>query len=312
MPLIVTITLPLFVLILAGYLSARRGLIDKAGIRGLTGFVFYFALPLTLFHSLANAPVAEAFDGRFVLVYAAAGLAVHLSGLFTARWLFKCTLSEQSIQGIAVSFGNTVFIALPITTGLFGEAANLPMAIAITVENAVLMPLTIALLEIDRAGRGAVLQASLAALKAVLRNPVVMSVLLGAATALLGIKLPAILDGIVVLVRGANVPCALFAMGATLAGLPMSERKRETSFMVVMKLFAYPALVYLFMSLVLPDLDPVWRAVAVIAAAVPMGASVYLVAAQYEAYVHRASTAVLASTVLSVITVSALVVALGQ
>lgn len=57
MPLILTITLPIFVLIFAGYVSARRGLIDQGGIRGLTGFVFYFALPLMLFHNLATAPV---------------------------------------------------------------------------------------------------------------------------------------------------------------------------------------------------------------------------------------------------------------
>lgn len=197
MLLILTITLPIFVLILAGYLSAWRGLIDQAGIRGLTNFVFYFALPLMLFHNLANAPVAERFDGAYVLAYFAVGLAVHLTGLFMARWVFKCTWSEQAIQGIAVSFGNTVFIALPITTGLFGDAANLPLAMAITVESGILMPFTIALLEIERAGRGAVFQASVAALKAILRNPIVMSVLLGAGIALLGVELPAILDGIV-------------------------------------------------------------------------------------------------------------------
>lgn len=107
------------------------------------------------------------------------------------------------------------------------------------------------------------------------------------------------------------MPCALFALGATLAGLPLAERLRETSFMVMMKLIVYPALIYLVMLVFLPELDPVWRAVAVISAAVPMGANVYLVAVRYEAYVERGSTAVLASTVLSVITVSALVVAFG-
>lgn len=64
-------------------------------------------------------------------------------------------------------------------------------------------------------------------------------------------------------------------------------------------------------SLALPELDPVWRSVAVIAAAAPMGANVYLVAQRYETYLERSSTAVLLSTVLSVVTISALVVALG-
>jgi len=311
MLLLLTITLPIFAVILSGYLTAWRGLIDAAGIKGLTGFVYYFALPLMLFHLFANAPVAERFDGGFVLVYFAVGLCVHLTGLFTARWLFDCRWSEQAIHGLAVTFGNVVFIGLPVATGLFGEAANLPVLLAITIENGVLMPLTVALLEIDRAGSGAIARAAFVALKGILRNPVIMPVLLGAAVALLGFKIPAALDELIKLVRGATVPCALFALGATLAGLPLTERFRETGFMVVMKLFVYPALIFVAMRVLLPDLDPVWRAVAVIAAAMPIGANVYLISARYEAYVQRASTAVFASTLVSVVTVSALVVFFG-
>lgn len=311
MLLILTTTLPLFVLILAGYVSAWRGLIDRAGIKGLTGFVFYFALPLMLFYNMANAPVADQFDGGYVATYFGVGLFVNLTGLCVARWIFKCDFSEQAIQGIAVSFGNTVFIALPVTSALFGKAADLPMAMAITVENGFLMPFTIALLEMGGSGRSAFGQATKAALKAVAFNPIVTSVLAGTGVALLGIELPAILDGIVKLVRGANIPCALFALGATLFGLPYAERIRETTFMVVLKIIGYPALIYLAMYALLPDLDPIWRAVAVIAAAAPMGANVYLIAVRYDSYVQRASTAVLVSTILSVITVSGLAVALG-
>jgi malonate transporter len=145
---------------------------------------------------------------------------------------------------------------------------------------------------------------------AILRNPVVMSVLAGAATALLGVTLPALLDGLVLLVRGANVPCALFALGATLAGLPLAERLRETGFMVALKLLVYPALVFGVMTL-LPDIDPAWRAIAVLSAAMPMGANVYLVAARYDVYVARASKAVLLSTIVAVVTVSILAVLLA-
>ena len=67
------------------------------------------------------------------------------------------------------------------------------------------------------------------------------------------------------------MPCALFAMGATLAGLPLSERVSETAVSVGLKLFAYPLFMYAAMAL-LPDVDPVWRTVAVLSAAMPMGA----------------------------------------
>ncbi len=137
-----------------------------------------------------------------------------------------------------------------------------------------------------------------------------MSVLLGGVAALLEVRLPALAESVIVLVRGATVPCALFALGATLAGLPITERLGQTAVMIAIKLFAFPAAVFAAMAL-LPDLDPAWRAIAVLTAAMPMGANVYLIAARYETHVDRASTAVMLSTVASVVTVSVLAVALA-
>ena len=177
MLLILTTTLPLFILILAGFLSARRGLMQKPGIKGLNDFVFYFSLPLMLFHGMATAPLARAFDVRFVLLYLACAVTVHLSGMAIARWGFRRSIGEQGIQGIAASFGNLMFIAMPIAISLFGPAAALPVALLVTIENGVIMPFTVSLLEIDRGAKGNLRQAVLAAVQAILRNPVVMSVL---------------------------------------------------------------------------------------------------------------------------------------
>jgi predicted permease len=310
MLLILSTTLPLFILILAGYLSAWRKLIARPGIKGLNDFVFYFALPLMLFHNMATAPVQQEFDGRFVLAYSAVAVGLHLTGMAVARWVFSCRLGEQAVLGMGTSFGNTVFIAMPISIEMFGTEAVLPISLLVAIENGILMPFTVALLEISGSRSDDLWRVPVSALNAILRNPIVMAVLLGGAAALLGIRLPALLEGLVLLVRGATVPCALFALGATLAGLPIAERLRETSLMVLIKLFAYPAVVFGAMAL-LPGLNPAWRAIAVITAAMPMGANVYLVAARYDTYVARASTGVMLSTLISVVTVSLLVVVLA-
>lgn len=311
MLLVFTTTLPLFVLILAGYVSARRGLIDQGGIRGLTGFVFYFTLPLTLFHMMATAPVAERFDSAFVGAYLFAALALQAAGIAIARWGFGHRLDEQAVQGMAASFGNLVFIALPIALELFGEAAALPILLLLLVENGVILPLTIALIELARSERGPAWRAPGVAGLAIVRNPVIMSVLAGAAVALAGLSLPDLLDGVVKFVKGANVPCALFALGATLATMPRGERLREAGALVVLKLAAYPAMVYALLTYVV-TVDPTWRAIAVLCAAMPMGANVYLIAARYDVYVVRASAGVLLSTLISVLTVSALAVLLAR
>lgn len=303
--LVLTVTLPLFFVILAGYLTARRGLIDAAGIKGITGFVFYFALPLMLFYLMATSPLAERFDARFFLAYLGLALGFHGLGMALTRWGFGCRLNEQAIGGFSCCFGNNVFIGLPIALSIFGSEAALPMTLLIVIEGGLIMPFTVALLEVARAPSGRQWRAILPAGAAVLRNPIVMAALLGAGTALVRLPLPELFVGLVELVRGAAVPCALFALGASLASFPLSEKVAETAALVAAKLLAFPVVVFLVMGLI-PGLDPDWRKMAVLAAAMPIGANVYLLASRYESYVARASTATLASTAVSVVTVTLL------
>jgi predicted permease len=58
------------------------------------------------------------------------------------------------------------------------------------------------------------------------------------------------------------------------------------------------------------DVDPLWATVAVLGASLPIAANVFIIAKQYDTYVERVSSAVLVSTVISVITVSALLTTL--
>jgi malonate transporter len=179
MTVIVTVLLPLFCLMLAGWFAARRQLVDRGGIAGLNGFVFYFALPLMLFHNVAQAPLGEHVDGAYMVAYLLPGLTINLVAVAIARWFWGRGLGGQAVHGIAATFGNSVFIALPLSLELFGPRAALPMTSLIAVENGLLLPLAVAMLELDRPVPGMRRQALRAALLAILRNPVVMSVLAG-------------------------------------------------------------------------------------------------------------------------------------
>ena len=56
----------------------------------------------------------------------------------------------------------------------------------------------------------------------------------------------------------------------------------------------------------MPDLDPIWWATGILAASMPMGANLYLIAEAYGCHVGRASIAVLVSTAFSLISVTLL------
>ena len=75
--------------------------------------------------------------------------------------------------------------------------------------------------------------------------------------------------------------------------------------MVLIKLVVHP-LFTAWLALAVFDVDPRWATVAILMAALPTGANVFVVAQRYDVYVERISAATLISTVLAVLTLSLL------
>lgn len=79
--------------------------------------------------------------------------------------------------------------------------------------------------------------------------------------------------------------------------------------MSALKLLVHPAAMWLATTRLF-DVDPLWATVAILGASLPVAANVFIIARQYDVYVERASSAILVSTIISVITVSALLATL--
>ena len=118
----------------------------------------------------------------------------------------------------------------------------------------------------------------------------------------LPLPIPAPLDRTAELVGRSAVPCALFAMGASLAAHRLRGSFRDALLATALKLVAHPALVWSCATLL--GLEPLWTKVAVLLAAMPTGINVYLFADRYRAGVNTASSAVVLSTGLSIFTIS--------
>lgn len=302
---IVTITLPFFALIGCGYLAGRKGLLGEEGIGGLNAFVFYFALPCLIFGSLASKPLADIVNPGFMGAYLAASISVFAAASFLGRLLFRGSLGENALQGQAASVGNVGYLALPLIVALLGPEATLPVVLGWLVDLVVLVPLSIALLEIARHDTGAWRDFTKNVVRGVVMNPFVLSIFAGVAYAATGLDLPAPVDSFTGLLGKAAGPCALFALGATLAGRPMSEGLSEALYMSGFKLFVHPAAMGLSM-IVIFNIDPLWATAAILTAAAPVAGNVYIVAQSFGVYVLRASTAILISTTVAVLSFSAL------
>jgi predicted permease len=300
------IVVPMFALMLCGYLAVYVRILGAEGIKGLSNFVFFFAIPALLFRGVATSRGAEHDEIAIVYAYFLACLVVFAIAMAVGRWVFRLSLQEQAIMAFTATFSNTVLLGIPIIYTAFGERGLLPVTLITSFHSIVLLTLATTIIEIGDGHGGKFLHSLPKTLLALLRNPLLLAILAGFAMRLLGWHGPAVVDGFLALLAGAAAPCALFALGATLAGFHLGGAIKETLFLSVMKLVVHPLLVWFMVTEVFP-LAPIQVAVAVILAALPAGQNGFILAQRYGIYVQRSASAVLITTAISVVTVSLLV-----
>jgi malonate transporter len=302
---ILNTALPFFALIFCGYGAGRLRLLSEASVAGVNAFVFYFALPAFIFNLLATSPLTDVVNGPFVAAYLGTGLVVFAVATVLGYLLFEVRRSGAVLQGSAAVLGNTGYMGIPLVAAAFGDRAAIPLVLGLTLEATVLIPLTIILVEAQKGlDRGwSHLLGSVA--DAMVRNPIIIAIFTGVLVSAVSLGLPTPIENFTDLLGRAAGPCALFALGATLASFPISSGISEVSYMTFFKLLIHPAAIW-FATTRLFDVDPLWASVAILGAALPVAANVFIVAKQYDTYVERVSSAILISTAISVVTVSAL------
>jgi predicted permease len=304
---VLSVTLPFFAIIGCGWLSRRLNLLPETAVSGMTVFVFTFALPALLFRSSATRHVAEIADLEFLGLYLLALATITLVTVVVGRVLFRPDLSGTGIHVIGAGLGNLGFMGLPLISGLLGQEALTPMILILTVDTLVMVPLGLAILEMGRSGGGDVglVKRTWRAARGSLFNPLVVAIAAGIGASLLSLPLPQGVDNFLSLLGAAAGPTALFSLGASLYGRPISEGLGEVGCVVSLKLLVFPLIMAAIM-LGLYGGDPLWAKAAILVAALPTAGNVYVIASRYGVRVTRASTVVLFSTAVASATFSLL------
>ncbi len=302
-----TISLPFFALIFGGYAAGRFNILSPPAAAGLNSFVFWFALPSMLFMRMAAAPLLESFDWRFVIAYSGGGLISFALAVIAGRILFASGLAVSAMQGMGAAFGNVGYLGLPIVIAVFGDRGVLPAVVIIVLDHVVLLPLVTMMIESDTRKHASILAILGHVLAGLARNPLIVATAAGLAWGLTHWTLPGPVAVIGNLLGNAAAPCALFALGATLAGRDVAgdttRQAGEIALMAGCKLVVHPLSVWLLATWLL-HLDPLLTAIGVIQASLPIATNVFIMARAYDVYVQRVSAAILVSTSIAVVTVS--------
>ncbi len=310
MTAVINLVVPVFAIMLAGFVAGRFGLLGAASSEALNRFVFYVALPAFFFGTMARVPINEVVHLPFIMAFGGGLMATFGASLLIAAFAFPNRLGALGLHAMAAIFSNTVYMGIPLMILAYGDAGALPAIIASITTGVVIMGLCVAMLEYDFSQDKGVTAMLGHVLLGVVKNPLIASALAGLAFSVAGLDLPLPIERFCDILGAATAPCALFAMGLFMVDGQVTAGAAETLWITLLKLVVHPAITW-WLAYEILLMDAFWAKSAVILAALPSGALVFVLAQQYGVFVRRATAAITLSTLLSVITLTILFAYLG-
>ncbi len=302
---VINVVLPVFAIILTGYLTGRFKILGNESGEVLQRFVFYVAMPVLLFYAMARVNPQDILNGPFLGAYLGGQAMTFGVALIAARFLFKRRLAESALNGMASVYGNTGYMGIPLIMAAFGPDWAVPAIIATIVNAAVVMGVVAAIIEADLSVGDDAVGVLKDVMTALIRNPLLVAPVLGIAWSLTGLGLAPPVETFSKILGAAAGPCALFSIGLFLVGKSLHRDPGEVSWMVFLKLLIHPAITWLLAFHVF-EMDIMWATICVVMAALPTGANMFILARRYDLYLDRTSAVILISTVVSVLTLSIL------
>ncbi|MEZ2219616.1 AEC family transporter [Rhizobium sp. RCC_161_2] len=302
---IVGLLLPFFSLILIGYTAARVTKQPAEALGWLNTFIIYAALPALFFKLVSQTPIDQLTRVDFIVSDIAATYSIFLLVFLVGRVLRRNSLADSTIQAFAGAYGNIGYMGPGLALLALGEKAAVPVALIVCFENALHFIVAPALMAIEGGDKRSPGLVAADIARKVLLHPFILSTAFGFAAAALSVHQPVAFQRFVDYLAQAAAPCALFAMGVTLALRPLKRIPAEIGYIVPAKLILHPLVVYLMLQMV-GGFDAIWIESAVLLAALPTATNVFVIGQQYGVWQERASATILITTACSVVTVSLL------
>jgi len=299
---------PIFAGLLLGYFAGLWRRMDNQNVRTMITFVMSFAVPCSMFLTIARTPRAELREqGGAALVLTTVYVVLYALTFLWARSQEKLGTSESSVLALTVSFPNSAAVGLALLASVFGPKSLVTVATSIALGSITVSAITLAILEAkqDSSAEGfSFRQVSRSLLRAG-KRPIVWAPLLGLVFSCTGLQLPSYADRSLAVMGSASAGSAL-----VLTGLVVSAQKFEfgggTLVAVFLKNLLQPGLALGIAMLVHLSLDQT-RYVTLISA-IPCGFFGIVFGKGYNINPKLASSGLIESYVLSVLTLAVWIV----
>lgn len=299
--------LPIFVLILTGWLIVRLGYLKPAVGEALGDFVFRVAVPVLLFRTIAEADFKEGSPWPLWVAYFSGVAVTWTIGHLAATLGFGRDARMGVLAGVSSAFANTVFIGLPLVSRLVGQDGIVALSILLSVHLPVMMIAGTVMMErAERQTTGApgkgIWKLMGGVARNLVRNPLVIGLAFGALFHLLGQPLGGPVKIVVDQLAGVAAPAALVSIGMALDKYGLAGNTGLAAVTSTLKLLVLPGAVFAACHLL--GLSDSWTAALVLTSSVPTGVNAWLIANHFNVGHALASSTITLTTALGVVSVS--------
>ena len=229
------VVLPIMVYVTIGYILRLLKFFDEKSLKTVNNLVFKVFLPCLLFYNIYTTQIDKILDFDLI-VYAVCFVSILFLLLMIFVPVFVKDNSKRGviIQGIFRS--NFVLFGMPVTISLMGEGNGGLTSIAIAFIVPLYNILAVICLETFRKNKINIFTV----LKGIVKNPLIISSVLGILFLSFGIRLPVVLSDVVRDLSRVATPLALIGLGASFTFRSVKNNLGYLSAIVLMKLIVLP------------------------------------------------------------------------
>ena len=292
-------TMPVFLVIVLGYILKQIGLFTDEFCRVGNKYVFLVALPVLLFRDIAQTNLYEDFKLSFVLYCAGVTTLVFLGVWFLAAHILK----DKSLVGAfaqASVRSSAAILGIAFVENMYGNAGLAPLMIVSAVPLFNIYSVIILTFSANggQHGTGAIRKACIN----VLKNPIIIGIVLGLPFSLLRIEIPTIPLKMIESVGATATPLALLVVGAGFEGTKALAKIKPTLWATAIKLvFLTAVFLPLAIALGLQDAELV---AALIMLGSPTTVSCYVMATNMGNDGELSTSIIVLTTLLSSVTLT--------
>ncbi|KQW64597.1 AEC family transporter [Variovorax sp. Root411] len=301
---VISSLLPVVLLIAAGYLAGKRRWIGGNAVKDLSHLIFLLLAPALLFRAMSTVHVEQLSLKPVAAYFVASGL------LFAATLALRGFNRTAAVIALANTYSNTVMIGIALIGLAYGEEGMVVLLTLISLHSLVLLTSATVVLELavarehagvgDEDRRPSMARTVMRALRNAIIHPVPLPIIAGLLFAQTGLVMPEVIDKPIQLLGQAFGPVALVMVGITLALTPIGRHWRGALVQALVKNLLHPLLVAAIGWLL--GVRGIPLTVMVVAAALPIGANVFLFSQRYRTAEDLVTASVAMSTVLGLAT----------